>query len=62
MTDCMPGPCRCCVCQGKHCLMWHPGHSCSMPLSRRSWIEEMLNHGKTPQPLKDPKKDVDGES
>jgi len=26
---CIPEPfCRCCVCQGKKCLMWHPGHSC----------------------------------
>ena len=25
---CMPDArCRCCECQGKHCLMWHPGHS-----------------------------------
>jgi len=21
------GPCRCHVCQGIHCLVWHPGHS-----------------------------------
>jgi len=30
MTDslCSPSPvCRCCVCQGKHCLVNHPGHS-----------------------------------
>lgn len=25
--DCFAAPCRCCVCQGKHCFMPHPGHS-----------------------------------
>lgn len=23
----MATPCSCCVCQGKKCLAWHPGHS-----------------------------------
>ena len=28
ITNCIPDPqCRCCKCQGKHCLMDHPGHS-----------------------------------
>lgn len=26
--DCFPTyPCRCCECQGRCCLVWHPGHS-----------------------------------
>lgn len=27
--DCFEAPCRCCTCQGKHCLVDHPGHSCA---------------------------------
>ena len=26
--ECLPDPqCRCCVCRGIHCFMWHPGHN-----------------------------------
>lgn len=25
-TNCFPGRCGCCECQGKKCLMYHPGH------------------------------------
>lgn len=24
---CFASPCGCCVCQGQHCLVHHPGHS-----------------------------------
>lgn len=26
-VKCSPASCRCCECQNKHCLVWHPGHS-----------------------------------
>lgn len=27
MAECFASYCRCCECVGKHCLVYHPGHS-----------------------------------
>ena len=27
MSNCFHGPCRCCTCQGVHCLVGHFGHN-----------------------------------
>jgi hypothetical protein len=36
---CSPSPmCRCCVCQGKHCLVNHPGHSHADPAANRVYL------------------------
>lgn len=36
---CSPSPvCRCCVCQHKHCLVNHPGHSHADPAALRVYL------------------------
>lgn len=30
--ECFPAPCTCCVCRGKHCLVYHEGHKHKRPI------------------------------
>lgn len=39
-----PSACSCCECQGKRCLMPHPGHSHRRGIGEREdWIHRMLD-------------------
>lgn len=58
METCHSSPCRCCVCQGKHCLTDHPGHSCGrspyvIELSHRdqvTFINALMDSIRVPPP------------
>jgi hypothetical protein len=40
---CFAGICQCCECQGIHCLIDHPGHSCGPDSKRNQEISEQLD-------------------
>ena len=51
---CFPGKCSCCVCNGKMCLMWHPGHSHELDAMEQRLLaldDEFLKEQSTPGPL-----------
>ena len=40
MSKCFPSTCRCCECNHKHCLVWHPGHSHKITM-----VTDLLQNG-----------------
>ncbi len=57
---CFPQSCQCCECQGKMCMMWHPGHSHKLDAFEQALIDnEFMKTIETNRPALKPLHDAD---